>query len=111
VKSTEKIRQLTQGLGSIEAEDEETARLIGLAGAVIPTLEMIGGIPEDPEQLDGMLETLAGWALKARSDDAELLIVVPCDRPGPPAGSIVAIRKGAGPGHNLVDETPQAEAA
>lgn len=68
--SVEKLDGLAELVGEIEPDDEETARLLQVAGALAPRLRSI--LPSDPERLDQMLLVLGSYALALRSDSAEL---------------------------------------
>jgi hypothetical protein len=73
VRSPEKVHALIDELPAMLARDPEMQPLVGFWPVVKPLV--LGRLPEDPAQLDVVLETLAIWALRARSDDARGFIM------------------------------------
>ena len=71
VKSTEKVAALLDSVPMMIAgsDDPQLQALVGGAWPMFrPVVE--SRLPDDPAQLDVVLETLALYALRARSDDA-----------------------------------------
>lgn len=76
VKSTEKIETLLGAVPQMLASsgDEQLQMAVGLW----PTIKRIvlPMLPDDPEELDKLVEQLALWALRCRSDDAPAVSMV-----------------------------------
>lgn len=71
MNSLEKLEQALQGAGSIEPQDEETARMLQALQLVRP---MIGSmIPDTAQRLDGQLLAIVEWLLELLSDNPAFL--------------------------------------
>jgi hypothetical protein len=66
--SREKVLGLRARLRTLTPEDEGTAQQLQVLMAIAPLLAQ--AVPEDPAELDRLLEALARGALSCRSDDA-----------------------------------------
>src|SRR4051794_18737387 len=70
MNSLEKLEQALAATGSIEPEDEQTARMLQLLQLAQP---MIGGlIPDTPQALDAQLLGISEWLLGLVSDNIVL---------------------------------------
>lgn len=63
--SREKVLALRDRFLEVGIEDQQLATLAAL---VLPAVESL--LPDDPDDLDAMLATLAKWSTEVRSDDA-----------------------------------------
>lgn len=63
-----RVRLLAQ-----EPQDADSQQMLQYLAAFAPLLPHV--LPQDPDQLDALLERLAGYALMCRSDDAVPMVV------------------------------------
>lgn len=61
-----------------EPQDGDSRQMLQTLAAFAPLLQHV--LPRDPDQLDSLLERLAGYALMCRSDDAAPMVVEVCEK-------------------------------
>lgn len=69
--SRQKVFKLREYLRTLTPEDERDAQMLQILIAITPLLAK--AIPEDPQELDSYLRTIAVGAAMCRSDDAREL--------------------------------------
>ena len=69
--SREKVLGLRQRLLELRPEDESSAGMLQILGAISPLL--VKALPDDPAELDRYLRTISWGAAQCRSDDAPRL--------------------------------------
>jgi hypothetical protein len=94
--SVEKLEAGLAQLASAQADDQGSAFALSSLRAILPTLRMLGFVPDDPVELDHLLLIGARWALGLRSDDAwhpaslDELFLGPGPEPEPGPGEAVS---------------------
>jgi hypothetical protein len=74
--SLEKVAQLRDDLSGPPSADPEPAELALRTGIGVMAPMLVRYLPENPGDLDDLLERGAEWLLSLRSDDAPALAVV-----------------------------------
>jgi hypothetical protein len=68
--SVEKLEEALEQLAQARGEGAGDRMLLQTLKSCIPALRKLGYIPDDPAELDRVLELCARWAASMRSDDA-----------------------------------------
>jgi hypothetical protein len=67
--SVEKVHQLIAELHQLDASQLDSQTQMALSAILLLRGQLVGLVPDDPDQLDALLLRGAMWALSMRSDD------------------------------------------